>query len=193
VATVSNRLKEERLLRGWSQRDLAREAGTTAETVSSIETNQHQPRPSTLRKLAKALNLEVRDLLQEPALPKVEAPETGLSLVEWLERQCGHAYLAMSKDELEGMFNALAEDNPQRRTLGLQINDEYNTFCAFPRNTTSSERILMKRTIRDSISEVAVKHGLALHESGLYPEYADELRQVFELERTLDAAAEDIA
>jgi len=192
VAIVGDRLKEERLLRGWSQRDLAREAGTTAETISSIETNQHQPRPSTLRKLAKALSLEVRDLFYEPALPKVEAPETGLSLGEWLERQCGHAYLAMSKDELEDMFNALPEDNPQRRALGLQINDEYNTFCAFPRNTTPSERILMRRTIRDSISGVAVKHGLALHESGLYPEYAEELRQVFELERTL-GAAEDIA
>jgi hypothetical protein len=37
---------------------------------------------------------------------------------------------------------------------------------------------------------VAVKHQLALHESGLYPEYTEELRRVFELERALDAEAE---
>jgi transcriptional regulator with XRE-family HTH domain len=66
VTTVGERLKEERLLRGWSQRDLAREAGTTAETISSIETGQHEPRPSTLRKLAEGLGVEVRDLFIEP-------------------------------------------------------------------------------------------------------------------------------
>jgi transcriptional regulator with XRE-family HTH domain len=77
VATVGERLKEERLLRGWSQRDLAREAGTTAETISSIETGQHEPRPSTLRKLAEGLDIEVRDLFMEPALPKALAREAG--------------------------------------------------------------------------------------------------------------------
>jgi transcriptional regulator with XRE-family HTH domain len=89
VARVGERLKEERLLRGWSQRDLAREAGTTAETISSIETGQHVPRPSTLRKLAEGLGLEVRDFYREPAVPLVEAPrEAGRAgtktLDEWL-------------------------------------------------------------------------------------------------------------
>jgi transcriptional regulator with XRE-family HTH domain len=83
VATVGERLKEERLLRGWSQRDLARESGTTAETISSIETGLHEPRPSTLRKLAEGLGIEVRDFYAEPALPKAEAPRgAGLSLLE---------------------------------------------------------------------------------------------------------------
>jgi transcriptional regulator with XRE-family HTH domain len=74
VAAVGERLKEERLLRGWSQRDLAREAGTTAETISSIETGQHEPRPSTLRKLAEGLGIEVRDFFAEPSVPLAEAP-----------------------------------------------------------------------------------------------------------------------
>lgn len=74
MAAVGERLKEERLLRGWSQRDLAREAGTTAETISSIETGQHEPRPSTLRKLAEGLGIEVRDFFAEPSVPLAEAP-----------------------------------------------------------------------------------------------------------------------
>jgi transcriptional regulator with XRE-family HTH domain len=74
VVAVGERLKEERLLRGWSQRDLAREAGTTAETISSIETGQHEPRPSTLRKLAEGLGIEVRDFFAEPSVPLAEAP-----------------------------------------------------------------------------------------------------------------------
>ncbi len=71
---VGSRVKRERTMRGWSQRDLAKRAKVTAETISTVETGQHDPRPSTLRKLADALGVEVRELFEEPALPKAEAP-----------------------------------------------------------------------------------------------------------------------
>jgi transcriptional regulator with XRE-family HTH domain len=73
VDNVGQRLKGERLRKGWSQRDLARETGVNADTISGIETGQHEPRPSTLRKLAKGLNIEVADFFQEPTRPKVSA------------------------------------------------------------------------------------------------------------------------
>jgi len=78
VDGIGERLKEERLRNGWSQKDLARESKTNVDTISGIETGQHEPRPSTLRKLAEALDIEVRDLFEEPALSgKAEAPEAG--------------------------------------------------------------------------------------------------------------------
>jgi transcriptional regulator with XRE-family HTH domain len=78
VDTIGERLREERLRNGWSQKDLARESKTNVDTISGIETRQHEPRPSTLRKLAEALDIEVRDLFEEPVLPgKAEAPATG--------------------------------------------------------------------------------------------------------------------
>jgi transcriptional regulator with XRE-family HTH domain len=77
VDNIGQRLREERQLRGWSQRDLARETGVNVDTISGIETSQHEPRPSTLRKLAEGLGIEVRDFFAEPALPKAEARETG--------------------------------------------------------------------------------------------------------------------
>jgi transcriptional regulator with XRE-family HTH domain len=82
VDGVGQRLREERQLRGWSQRDLARETGVNPDTISGIETEQHEPRPSTLRKLAEGLGLEVRDFFAEPALPKGEAPSPGPSLLD---------------------------------------------------------------------------------------------------------------
>lgn len=64
---VGSRVKRERTMRGWSQRDLAKRAKVTAETISTVETGQHDPRPSTLRKLANAFGVEVRELFEEPA------------------------------------------------------------------------------------------------------------------------------
>jgi transcriptional regulator with XRE-family HTH domain len=97
VGRVGERVKEERLLRGWSQRDLAREAGTTAETISSIETGQHEPRPSTLRKLAEGLGLEVRDFYKEPAIPLAEAP-----------REAGPP--RVSRERLQEHFDGVRQD-----------------------------------------------------------------------------------
>ena len=80
--SIGRRLREERQLRGWSQRDLARETGVNSDTISGIETDQHEPRPSTLRKLAEGLGLEVRDFFSEPVLPKAEAPSGAGQLEE---------------------------------------------------------------------------------------------------------------
>jgi transcriptional regulator with XRE-family HTH domain len=187
VDNIGQRLREERQLRGWSQRDLARETGVNTDTISGIETGQHEPRPSTLRKLAGGLGIEVRDLFAEPALPKADAPrEAGRTLADFLNERCGHAYLALGKEEIQALFDRLEgvkDEERKRKELGLTINDEYNTFCSFPRNVTREERLAMRSMIRGAISDVAVKHQLALVESGLWPEYQEELKRIFEVER----------
>jgi len=181
---VLRELTRVRRSKGFSQRVLAREAGVSPSTVYELESGRRTANPSTLGKLAKALDVAIIDLLEESDRPKAVAPP---SLAEWLEARCGHAYLAMNKDALEEMFENLPEDGPERRDIGLKINVEYNAFCAFPRNVSTQERVLMRRTIRASISGVALRHQLALFESGLYPEYAEQISRVFDLERTLAA------
>jgi XRE family transcriptional regulator, fatty acid utilization regulator len=56
------RLKEVRLLRGLSQDDLSRASGVSISNVNRIETGKQQPRPSTLRRLAAALDVDVMEL-----------------------------------------------------------------------------------------------------------------------------------
>ena len=58
--TRLRRLREERAL---SQRDLARKAGVTAVTIVHAEKGL-DTRPSTLRKLADALGVEPRELIE---------------------------------------------------------------------------------------------------------------------------------
>jgi excisionase family DNA binding protein len=121
----------------------------------------------------------------EHAPPRAVAPP---SLAEWLEERCGHAYLALPKREFEEMFDRLPEDAPERRELALEVNREYIVFCKFPGNVTPAERFSMRRMIRTAIPEVAVKHGIALMEGGIFREYQEEAARIFEVERATESA-----
>jgi transcriptional regulator with XRE-family HTH domain len=68
------RVKEIRRRKGWSQKELAEESGVGQDTISGIESGRHEPRPSTLRKLADALDVEVADFFREPAVSLADAP-----------------------------------------------------------------------------------------------------------------------
>jgi transcriptional regulator with XRE-family HTH domain len=61
-------LKEHRRQRGWSQQDLSEASGVGQDTISALERGHHEPRPSTLRKLARAFGVEVAELFRDPDL-----------------------------------------------------------------------------------------------------------------------------
>jgi transcriptional regulator with XRE-family HTH domain len=65
-----------RFLKGFSQRALAKESGVAPATINELENGHRNPNPSTLRKLAAALDVEVADLLGAD-YPKAEAPTAG--------------------------------------------------------------------------------------------------------------------
>ena len=59
MSTVGGRLRQARERRVMSQEDLARAADVTEATISRIENDRYgPPRPSTIRKLAAALDVE---------------------------------------------------------------------------------------------------------------------------------------
>jgi transcriptional regulator with XRE-family HTH domain len=62
------RTKEWRESHGLTQRELAAEAGVGEVTVARIETGASVT-PPTARKIAKALDINVADLLEEPPVP----------------------------------------------------------------------------------------------------------------------------
>ena len=179
------RLREVREAKAHSQRSLSRLSGVAQDTISDIERGLRKPHPGTIRKLATALDVDVEDITGGVSrVPKVAAPP---SLTAWLEERCGHAYLALPKDEFEEMFDRLPEESPERREIALAVNREYNVFCKFPSNVTTAERVAMRRMIRDAIPQVAVKHGIALMEGGLVREYQEEAARIFEVERATES------
>jgi len=66
VAPLKEKLKEERRRAALTQGELAERAGVGINTIVRIETGEiNEPRVSTLRKLANALGVEARDLLDD--------------------------------------------------------------------------------------------------------------------------------
>jgi DNA-binding XRE family transcriptional regulator len=55
------KVKQLRESKGFSTRQLAREAGVSTETIYSIEHGKRQPSVTTLGKIARALDVEVKD------------------------------------------------------------------------------------------------------------------------------------
>jgi transcriptional regulator with XRE-family HTH domain len=81
---VAERLAELRERRALTLRELAQMSGVAADTINQIELGHRKARPSTLRKLARALEIDVQEFYAEPALGKAEAPLPGPPLWEKL-------------------------------------------------------------------------------------------------------------
>jgi transcriptional regulator with XRE-family HTH domain len=63
VVYVGERLKDLRIRRALTQQELAEKAGLSTNALNRLELDKAEPRMSTLRKLAKALNVEPAKLL----------------------------------------------------------------------------------------------------------------------------------
>src|SRR5918994_3490017 len=72
-----DRLADLREWRALTLRELAQMSGVAADTINQIELGHRKARPSTLRKLARALEIDVQEFYAEPALGKAEAPVAG--------------------------------------------------------------------------------------------------------------------
>jgi transcriptional regulator with XRE-family HTH domain len=65
VVHIGERLKEVRTRRLLTQQELAEKAGVSPSTIVNIERDQAEPHFRTIRKLAKALEVEPTSLLGE--------------------------------------------------------------------------------------------------------------------------------
>jgi transcriptional regulator with XRE-family HTH domain len=59
------RIRRLRIAKGWTQQTLAERAKVSLGYVVRLEAGRYDPKLSTLRKVAKALGVKVRDLLGE--------------------------------------------------------------------------------------------------------------------------------
>lgn len=62
IPPVGERIREERMLRGRSVRQLARDVGVSASLISQIENGRSRPSVSTLYAIAQALGISIEDV-----------------------------------------------------------------------------------------------------------------------------------
>ena len=60
---IGERIRSLRVAKGWLQRELAYSAKLPLRTIGRIERGEVDPRVSTLRKIAKALDVDLKELL----------------------------------------------------------------------------------------------------------------------------------
>ena len=65
VVYIGDRLKTLRIRRALTQQELAERAGISSNALNRIELNKAEPHMSTLRKLAKALDVDPAELVGE--------------------------------------------------------------------------------------------------------------------------------
>ena len=63
VVYIGDRLKNLRIRRALTQQELADRAGVSSNAINRIELNKAEPHMSTLRKVAKALDVDPTELL----------------------------------------------------------------------------------------------------------------------------------
>lgn len=118
---VGERIREEREKRGWTQGDLSKHSGTNRDTISGVESGRHRPRPSTLRKLAGAFGLEVRDLFEE-ATPRPKAVSAGpRATTRVMSREEVLVQIAY-EDDMQGV-RELVQDLAEQLKIGEYLGD----------------------------------------------------------------------
>src|SRR5829696_6139263 len=140
-----DRLAELRERRALTLRELSEMSGVAADTINQIELGHRKARPSTLRKLAKALDVDVREFFEEPALAgKAEAPreagppQASTQTVEEFERRLGHVLEPVRAE-------ALRETQSAARTISSEGLDAYRRPPGSGGGEKVSGRVLTRR------------------------------------------------
>ena len=65
VVKIGQSVRAERIKRFWTQERLAKEAGISQKALSKIETNEVDPRFSTILRIAEALDVDANELVNQ--------------------------------------------------------------------------------------------------------------------------------
>ena len=184
--SLGHRLRIMRAERGLSLREAARRAGVVKETISELERGHTHPYDVTLAKLAKAYEVPVEDLIQDPALAgKDDAPqETGPTEAE-------RRVIPQSAANLKRYI----EDMKELKELREAEMEELGKGVDLPRGLLN-QMTLADKGLRDLLEELgvldfaeAVRAGRQMAEPAAIPLCHELLRRLADLEALSAEAA----
>jgi transcriptional regulator with XRE-family HTH domain len=120
------RLAQLRERRAFTLRELSEISEVAADTINQIELGHRKPRPSTLRKLAAALGVDVAEFYTKPSRPTVLRPH---SLDELLDRASLETrWLMLPDDDFDRWWLDASWTEAKERFW--QINAEFRVIAA---------------------------------------------------------------
>src|SRR5919202_1482169 len=129
--TVGRKVRMLRTLKGWSQTKLAEEIGVGQDTISAIERGEHEPRASTLRKLANGLGVDIAELFEEPTIRPLAEALVSPEAVE--EQRALFGMCSAVLEELNGRFGPYLDSLPNELSP-----DEYQRNAYFIKEILSA-------------------------------------------------------
>lgn len=85
---LAERIDSELSARSWGAERLSQESGVSEKTINRLRRSEHDPRPSTLRRLSEGLGLKPDALSPEVEAGQLERLEEKLDVVvRWIEAQ----------------------------------------------------------------------------------------------------------
>lgn len=114
MAILAERLKARRLVKGWTQKELAERSGVPQQTISHYERNGMQPTVVPVQKLAYALECTPDYLMGNTDEPRQTIAESGLNEFErWVIARLRRA-------EDRNLINALIDREIEKRVGQLR-------------------------------------------------------------------------
>jgi transcriptional regulator with XRE-family HTH domain len=113
-------MKRLREARGWSQRDLAAKSSVTQNTISQLERGERKAMPSTVRKLAGALQVEPSVLMDESRIDAYMPREQKAVSRAPSEDRVSQRDRSLQYESLMGLLGVLDEFLPKRQQEELQ-------------------------------------------------------------------------
>jgi transcriptional regulator with XRE-family HTH domain len=170
VVVVGKNVRQIRLQKGLSQTDLKSISGVGQDSISGIESGKHRPRPSTLRKLAAALGVEVEDFYKDPQRPKSRSDrgriveellslpfEARMALLENIEKR-NEPFDSTVTDRLSEALIDVADNGT---TLDITL-DKFFNFLTYASAEEAREVLFAGATTEGEKREVADKFTLAI-------------------------------
>jgi len=132
--SIGQNVKRIREEQRYTQTEIARRCGVTPAAISGLEHGEFNPSTPLLVKLAKALDVSIEELVEEPAVPLSKAPEAGLpealtgQIVEvqnrYRDRRAG---LELLCERWERQLDSLGEDLTRETLEEMSLVGSYVT------------------------------------------------------------------
>ncbi|MGH3824621.1 MAG: helix-turn-helix domain-containing protein [Pseudonocardiaceae bacterium] len=122
VSGVGQRVAEERKLAGWTQVKLAREALVSVSLVRAVEQGRAPASPAFVSACARALNVGVAELLEQPYLRRNRAEHEVYACIPAIRRELAAYHIEPPDDAPLRPLDELAQDVADASTLRHAVN-----------------------------------------------------------------------